>query len=71
MQARDGTYALDALEAVVAEGQITEREIDPLSGTVVERTYPFTTDARLVSWRSDVPRENVARIGWTALPRVA
>jgi CubicO group peptidase (beta-lactamase class C family) len=65
-----GTYALDAMEATVEDGRITERETDPLSGTVVERTYPFSTDATLMSWRSDVPRENVARIGWTALPRV-
>jgi CubicO group peptidase (beta-lactamase class C family) len=66
-----GTYALDAMEATVEGGRITERETDPLSGTVVERKYPFSSDAALMSWRSDFPRENVARIGWAALPRVA
>jgi hypothetical protein len=64
-----GTYALDDVEAVVADGKITEREPDPLSGAVVERRYPFSADAALMSWRSDFPRENVGRIAWTAMPR--
>lgn len=67
----DGTYALDDLEATVHRDTITERERDPLSGTIVERRYPFSADATLMSWRSDFPRDGVARIGWTALPRVA
>ena len=67
----DGTYALDELEATVARGKIVERETDPLSGTTIERRYPFNADATLMSWRSDFPRDGVARIGWTALPRVA
>src|SRR5437016_1026666 len=33
----DGTYALDAMEAKVEDGRVTERETDPLSTTVVER----------------------------------
>jgi CubicO group peptidase (beta-lactamase class C family) len=67
----DGAYRLDAMEAVVEDGRITERETDPLSGTTIERRYPFSADATLMSWRSDFPRDGVARIGWTALPRVA
>jgi CubicO group peptidase (beta-lactamase class C family) len=66
----DGTYALDTIEATVDEGRITERETDPLSGATIERRYPFSADASLMSWRSDFPRDDVARIGWTVLPRV-
>jgi len=64
-----GTYALDDVEAVVADGKITEHETDPLSGATIERRYPFRADAALMSWRSDFPRENVGRIAWTAMPR--
>jgi CubicO group peptidase (beta-lactamase class C family) len=67
----DGSYALDDLEATVRRNKIVERETDPLTGTVVERRYPFDADATLMSWRSDFPRDGVARIGWTALPRVS
>lgn len=67
----DGAYALDTLEAVVENGAVVERETDPVTGSTVERRYPFSTDATLMSWRSDAPREGVARIGWTALPRRA
>jgi hypothetical protein len=67
----DGAYRLDAMEAIVEDGRITERETDPLSGRTIERRYPFSADATLMSWRSDFPRDGVARIGWTALPRVA
>ena len=70
-EAVPGVYALDATEAIVEDGRIIERETDPLSGTTIERKYPFDADAPLMSWRSDFPREDVARIGWTALPRVA
>ncbi len=69
-EAVDGTYALDDLEAVVAGGSITETETEPVSGTRVRRRYPLSTDAPLMSWRSDFPRPGVARIGWVALPRV-
>jgi CubicO group peptidase (beta-lactamase class C family) len=65
----DGTYALDDFEAVVEDGLITERETDPVTGARIERKYPFSADATLMSWRSDFPRDGVARIGWTALPR--
>jgi CubicO group peptidase (beta-lactamase class C family) len=68
-QAREGRYALDGFEARVEGGRITEAETDPLSGVRLERTYPFSADATLMSWRSDFPREGVARIGWTAMPR--
>ena len=67
----DGRYALDDFEAVVEDGRITERETDPVTGTRIERKYPFGGDATLMSWRADFPREGVARIGWTTLPRVA
>jgi CubicO group peptidase (beta-lactamase class C family) len=66
-----GVYRLDSLEAVVAGGRIVERETDPLAGETIERRYPFSADAPLMSWRSDFPRDGVARIGWTALPRVS
>jgi CubicO group peptidase (beta-lactamase class C family) len=66
----DGTYALDDLEAVVADDAVIERETDPLTGTRVERRYRFQPGAPLMSWRSDFPRPGVARIGWVALPRV-
>ena len=67
----DGTYALDDLEAVVAGGSVTETETEPLTDTRIERRYPLSTDATLMSWRSDFPRADVARIGWVALPRTA
>jgi len=66
----EGRSALDDFEAVVADGRITERETDPVTGTRIERRYPVSADATLMSWRADFPREGVARIGWTALPRV-
>lgn len=65
----EGTYGLDGLEAVVEDGRITERETDPVTGALVERRYRYSADATLMSWRSDFPRDGVARIGWTALPR--
>ena len=70
-EAVSGVYALDSLEAIVEDCTITERETDPLSGTTIERRYPFSADATLMSWRSDFPRNGVGRIGWTAMPRVA
>jgi CubicO group peptidase (beta-lactamase class C family) len=66
----EGTYALDDFEAVVAGRRITERETDPVTGTRIERRYPFSANATLMTWRTDFPRDGVARIGWTALPRV-
>jgi CubicO group peptidase (beta-lactamase class C family) len=65
----NGRYALDDLEATVADGRVVERERDPVTGTSVERRYPVSHDAVLMSWRSDFPRPGVARIGWVALPR--
>jgi CubicO group peptidase (beta-lactamase class C family) len=67
----DGVYRLDALEAEVRRGKIVERETDPVTGGVLERTYPVSADATLMSWRCDFPRPDVARIGWTALPRMS
>lgn len=71
MQARDGVYRLDDVEAIVEDGRVAERETDPLTGTVIERRYPCSADAALMSWRTDFPREHVARIGWTAMPHVS
>jgi CubicO group peptidase (beta-lactamase class C family) len=78
-----GRYALDDVEAVVArEGdslRVTTAETDPVTGTRVEVTFPARTlydtvygfaGGVLQSHRLDFPREGVARIGWTALPRV-
>jgi CubicO group peptidase (beta-lactamase class C family) len=70
VDAVDGTYALDALEAVVDRGSITETEPDPVTGARMERRYSLRRDATLMSWRSDFPRPGVARIGWVVLPRV-
>ena len=66
----DGTYALDDLTAVVAGGSVTEAEPDPLTRVPVERRYRLSTDATLMTWRSDFPRPGIARISWVALPRV-
>jgi hypothetical protein len=65
----DGRYGLDGFEAVVARDSVTEIEGDPLTGVPVERRYPLSSDATLMTWRSDFPRPDVARIGWVALPR--
>jgi CubicO group peptidase (beta-lactamase class C family) len=65
----EGTYGLDGFEAVVTDDRIVERETDPVTGALVERRYRYSADAALMSWRSDFPRDGVARIGWTALPR--
>jgi CubicO group peptidase (beta-lactamase class C family) len=65
----EGTYALDSLSATVRDGWIDEREVDPLTGGVTERRYRVSPGATLMSWRCDAPRDGVARIGWTALPR--
>jgi CubicO group peptidase (beta-lactamase class C family) len=65
-----GRYGLDGLEAVVARGSVTETERDPLTGVQVERRYPLSCDAMLMSRRSDFPHPGVARIGWVALPRL-
>jgi CubicO group peptidase (beta-lactamase class C family) len=70
LQTADGTYALDGFQAVVAKGSVTETEGDPLTGVPVERCYSLSTDATLMTWRSDFPRPGVARIGWVAMPRV-
>jgi CubicO group peptidase (beta-lactamase class C family) len=65
----EGTYSLDDLEAVVARGSVAESETDPVTGARVERRYRLSTTATLMTWRSDFPRPDVARVGWVALPR--
>src|SRR5437762_3497767 len=58
----DGRYELDDREATVADGRVVERERDPVTGTSIERRYPVSHDAVLMSWRTDFPRDGVARI---------
>ena len=70
-QAIDGQYAMEPCDVTVSNGRIVERETDPVTGTVIERTGNVSADATLMSWRSDFPRDDVGRIWWTALPRVA
>jgi len=65
-----GTYGLDGFEATVTDDRVVERETDPVTGAALERRYPYSPGARLMSWRSDFPRDGVARIDWVALPRV-
>jgi CubicO group peptidase (beta-lactamase class C family) len=76
----DGRYGLDAIDVTVAGEQIVEREPDPVTGGTIERRYSVSSlgggvfgFARgvLMGHRIDFPRADVARVGWTALPRVA
>jgi len=77
-----GRYALDDAVAVVEDRggrwRVTENEIDPLTGLLIERPE-YAVDALgggvygfagglLMGHRLDFPREGVARVGWTALP---
>ncbi|HZS23494.1 MAG TPA: serine hydrolase domain-containing protein [Gaiellaceae bacterium] len=75
-----GTYALDSVHATVTDDEIVERERDPVTGAAVERRYLVSpvgggvygfARGTLMGHRVDFPRADVARIGWTALPRVA
>ena len=79
-----GRYELDGAEAVVARDgdslRVTTAETDPVTGARIEVTFPARSlhdtvyafaDGVLQSHRLDFPRDGVARIGWTALPRVA
>jgi len=75
----DGRYALDAIEVEVEGSSIVERELDPVAGAPVERRYRVSHVADdvygfargvLMGHRVDFPRDGVARVGWTALPRV-
>jgi hypothetical protein len=82
VRAKQGRYALDDSEAVLTERdgrwRVAESEIDPLSGVRIERpafpveplgggVYGFAGGV-LMSHRLDFPRQDVARVGWTALP---
>jgi CubicO group peptidase (beta-lactamase class C family) len=79
-----GRYILDDSEAVLTEHggrwRVTESELDPLTRTRIERPV-YGLDALgggvygfggglLMGHRADFPRPGVARVGWTALPRV-
>ena len=79
-----GVYALDGVEATIAVAsdglRVTEAETDPVTGSRIERRYPARSigggvfgfaDGVLQSHRLDVPRADVARVGWLALPRVS
>jgi len=78
-----GRYALGDSEALLEERggdwQVTESELDPLTGTRIARPQ-YRLDALggdvygfggglLMGHRADFPRPGVARIGWVALPR--
>jgi CubicO group peptidase (beta-lactamase class C family) len=78
-----GRYELDGVEAVVEREvdalRVTTAETDPVTGARIEVTFPARSlydtvyafaDGVLQSHRLDFPREGVARIGWTALPRI-
>src|SRR6185437_9732574 len=78
-----GRYALDDVEAVVSRDgdalRVTTAETDPVTGARIEVTLPARSlydtvfafaGGVLQSHRLDFPRKGVARIGWTALPRV-
>jgi hypothetical protein len=76
----DGRYALDAIEVSVDGAQIVERESDPVTGDPIERRYRVSpvgdgvygfARGVLMGHRLDFPRSGVARVGWTALPRIA
>jgi CubicO group peptidase (beta-lactamase class C family) len=76
---RDGRYALDGIEAAVERSSVTEREVDPVTGAPVERRYRVShvggsvygfARGVLMGHRIDFPRADVARVGWTAMPRV-
>ncbi len=78
-----GRYALGSAEATVeavgSDWRVSEAETDPLTATRIERPpYPVEpvgggiygfAGGLLMSHRLDFPREGVARVGWTALPR--
>jgi CubicO group peptidase (beta-lactamase class C family) len=78
-----GRYELDDAVAVLTERdgrlRVAESETDPLTGLRIERPE-YAVDALgggvygfagglLMGHRVDFPREGVARVGWTALPR--
>jgi CubicO group peptidase (beta-lactamase class C family) len=76
---RDGRYGLDGIEATVEGSSVTEREVDPVTGAPVERRYRVSrvgddvygfARGVLMGHRIDFPRAEVARVGWTAMPRV-
>jgi CubicO group peptidase (beta-lactamase class C family) len=79
-----GRYALGDSSAVVSRHggrwRVAERETDPLTGFRIERpayavdplgggVYGFA-GGLLMSHRLDIPRQGIARVGWTALPAV-
>jgi hypothetical protein len=79
-----GAYAIDDVSATVEVSRgslsVTVSEPDPVTGAAIVTTvdarplgggvYGFAR-GRLMGHRLDFPRENVARIGWIVMPRVA
>jgi CubicO group peptidase (beta-lactamase class C family) len=80
-----GRYALDGIDAeIVVRGEeleVTNAETDPVTATRIAvryrarpleaaGVYGFAGGGLLQSHRLDFPRPDVARVGWTALPRV-
>jgi hypothetical protein len=75
-----GRYGLDAIDVRVEHDTIVEREPDPVTGAQLERRYRVSSVgdgvygfARgvIMGHRVDFPRDGIARVGWTALPRIA
>lgn len=78
--AANGRYALDGVAVTIDGSAVFEREVDPVAGAPVERRYRVSrvggdvygfASGVLMGHRIDFPRDGVARVGWTALPRVA
>jgi hypothetical protein len=80
-----GTYGLDGTEADVTVNQdgtlsVRSAETDPITGTRIEARFPARpleegvfgfAGGVLQSHRLDFPSDDVARVGWLALPRIA
>lgn len=80
-----GTYGLDDAEAIVTvDGDgtlsVVSVETDPVTGTRTEVRFPASPlegtvfgfgGGVLQSHRLDFPSDDVARVGWIALPRIA
>jgi len=79
-----GTYGLDGTEALVAANgdgtlSVQSAETDPITGTRIEVRFPAQplgprvfgfAGGVLQSHRLDFPTDDVARVGWLALPRI-
>jgi CubicO group peptidase (beta-lactamase class C family) len=83
VEVEPGRFALGDSTAVIATDggrwRVEESEVDPLTRSRIERpAYPIDAlgggvygfaGGLLMSHRLDFPRQGIARVGWTALPR--